>query len=111
MRELLENCSLCKLGFCCEEGVELSKEEARKIIVSSPQVKKPWFRLVDPENDPVPGYNYETIIRDGRCIFQADDKKCRIYNVRPKNCAEFPLEDGKVAQYYERLCASRREKL
>lgn len=109
MKELLEKCNSCKLGACCEEGVELSKEEVKRIIAFVPQVKKPWFRLVDPENDPLPGYNYETLIKDRRCIFQADDKKCRIYSVRPKNCAEFPLEDGKLAQYYHRLCGNQRD--
>ena len=109
MQKILEKCNRCESGSCCEEGVELSKDEVRRIIAWAPQVKKPWFRLVDPENDPAPGYNYETLVRDGRCVFQREDKKCRIYSVRPKHCNEFPLEGGKLAQYYHRLCGNQRD--
>lgn len=104
MQKLLERCKVCKVGSCCNEGVELSREEVRRIIEAAPKVEKPWFRLVDPINNPVPGYSYETRIKNGSCIFQAEDKKCLVYAVRPKYCREFPLENGEIAQYHERLC-------
>lgn len=107
MEKLLERCTSCKSGSCCQEGVELSREEARRIIALAPEINRPWFRLVHPEDNPAPGYNYETLVKNGRCIFQAPDKKCLVYKVRPKNCAEFPLEDGKIAEYYEKLCSNK----
>lgn len=108
IKKLLRRCQGCESGSCCQEGAELNKEEIRKILKFNPPIKKPWFRLADPEYEPEPDYPYETRLKNGRCIFQDKDKRCLIYEVRPKKCAEFPLENGKLAEYYKRLCNNRR---
>jgi Fe-S-cluster containining protein len=105
LRHLLERCKTCTSGSCCREGVELSRQEIRRIVSLNPKVKKPWFRLVDEEDQPQPPYIYETIVRDNRCVFQDKHKRCLVYKVRPKACAEFPLDNGRIAQYYKRLCS------
>lgn len=107
IKELLERCKTCKSGLCCQEGVELNQEEMKRIAEFNPEVKRPWFGLIDAEDEPDPGYTHETLVRDGRCIFQHKDKRCLVYEVRPAYCAEFPLEDGKLAKYYKRLCDNR----
>jgi len=104
---MLKNCKICKSGSCCQEGVEVTEEEMLRIEKLNPAVEKPWFKLIDPNDAPDPGYNHETIVRNGRCVFQRDDKLCSVYSVRPQNCADFPLELGKPALYYERLCDNR----
>lgn len=108
MEELLTNisneCLVCASGSCCQEGVDLSKEEIRRIVAFNPVVKKPWFGKSDKIYNPEPGFEYETLLSDARCVFQAPDKRCLIYPVRPSHCREFPFEDGKLAEYYEPLC-------
>lgn len=107
MEKLLERCNSCKSGSCCQEGVEITEAEIKKIEELGSVVAKPWFKVMCPEDNPDPGYLYKTIVREGRCVFQGADKKCRVYAIRPKNCAEFPLEEGKLAQYYHDLCDNR----
>ena len=100
----LQDCKKCSDGSCCYEGAELTKKEMRQIIDINPNVSKPWFRLVKESEEPEDKYPFTTIMRDGTCVFQMDDNRCIIYKVRPKNCRNFPLENNKAAQYYERLC-------
>lgn len=102
--QIVTECPGCCSGSCCKEGVELSKDEIKAIIFFNPAVKKPWFRKVDKLCNPEAGSEYETVLRSGTCVFQAKDKRCIVYPVRPSYCRQFPLEDGKLAPFYEPLC-------
>lgn len=105
----IEKCKECIDGSCCQDGVELSKQEIRHIIDFAPAVKKPWFRRVASEYNPAPGYPFETIIKDNRCIFQDENKRCLVYPARPKHCREFPFENDDIAEYYDSLCGKIHE--
>ena len=110
-KRLLKICTACKTGSCCREGVELNKNEIERIEKFDPPIKKPWFKLVDLEEyDVDPDHPYEMVLRNKRCVFQGDNKRCLIYSVRPRHCAEFPLESGKIAEYYEELCDNKQPK-
>ncbi len=107
--QITTECPDCCSGSCCQDGVELSKEEIRQIVALSPKVNKPWFKKADKKCNPEPGFEYETILVNNTCIFQDKDKRCVVYPVRPSHCREFPLEDGKLAQYYGYLCDKARK--
>ncbi|MFH1775985.1 MAG: YkgJ family cysteine cluster protein [Candidatus Omnitrophota bacterium] len=100
----LEKCKVCADGICCREGVELTKEELKRIVRFAPGVKKPWFRRLKANEGTTPEDEFETVIKNKRCVFQDENKRCMVYPVRPKYCAEFPLEGGKVAEFYDELC-------
>jgi len=100
----LETCRKCNIGSCCYEGAELSKKELIKILKVSPKIPKPWFRLVEKHEELDKEYPFTTIMRKGTCVFQDKNNRCAIYNVRPQNCREFPLEYNQAAPYYKRLC-------
>ncbi len=104
LKEITRECEGCRTGSCCVDGVELSKEEMRKIEAIKPKVKKPWFRKTPKIYEPLPGFENETIVRNGSCIFLSSDRLCHVYPVRPSNCREFPLEDEEIAEFYQLLC-------
>ena len=97
-------CKECKGGSCCSDGVDVGLMEASRISTLKLNIKKPWFRNLHKDKDFPSGWAVETIVRNGSCLFQKKDKKCTIYNDRPRYCAEFPFEDGKVSQAYKFLC-------
>ncbi len=104
IEEVLKVCKICKVGSCCYEGAELTKQEMKKIIHYNPRIPKPWFRLVRNHEEPDGIHLFSTIERNGTCIFQDKDNRCLIYDVRPRICRHFPMEDGRKALYCERLC-------
>ncbi|MFA5088175.1 MAG: YkgJ family cysteine cluster protein [Candidatus Omnitrophota bacterium] len=101
----LKACPACRVGSCCSEGTELTKKEILRIVKFNPGVAKPWFRLVKDHEEPDGIHHFSTIIRNRRCVFQNEDNLCIVYAARPHFCREFPLENGREAPYYKRLCA------
>lgn len=97
-------CDRCRVGSCCYEGAELTLAEIKAILKKNPGVPKPWFRLVEPHEGPDKKYPFSTVMRGGTCVFQDKNNRCLVYKVRPKHCREFPLEKGRPAPYYKRLC-------
>jgi len=103
--ELSQICTTCKTGSCCQDGVDVDLEEAKKISqLNNINLKKPWFENLFQDSDMPSGWAVSTIVRDGRCVFQKSNYKCMIYEHRPSFCREFPLEMGRVAEYYDYLC-------
>lgn len=100
----LEACNSCTVGSCCYEGVELTGAELKRIAASGPKVAKPWFRLMTEKEKSDDDHPFATVVRDGSCVFQDQNNRCTVYNVRPQYCRDFPLEDGKTATHYQRLC-------
>lgn len=104
LKKIALECSDCRSGSCCRDGVELSREEVCRIEAFNPKVKKPWFGKVAKIDDPEPGFEFETVLRKRGCVFQADNKLCLVYSVRPSYCRQFPLESEELAEFYELLC-------
>ena len=97
-------CKTCQIGSCCYEGVELTAEELKRIIASRPLVPKPWFRKLSDSEQSDQDHPFATVVRNGTCVFQGQDNLCTIYPVRPQYCRDFPIEEGKTAPHYCRLC-------
>ncbi len=84
-------CTQC--GVCCtgssDDDVEVTHDEAASIREFL-GVSKAWFRrryLRLTQN-----HNLSLVLLDnGRCIFLDSDNRCRIYSVRPKQCASYPF--------------------
>ncbi len=100
----LNHCKVCQQGSCCYLGVELDQKELTRILDFHPQVKKPWFRVVEHHEEFDGTHHFITIRRGGTCVFQDNKNRCVIYSVRPHFCREFPLEKGRTAPYYRHLC-------
>ena len=103
-RELLKSCKACKRGSCCQDGVELDLQEARRISKLKLRLKKPWFEDLLKDTNLPSGWKVSTVARDGRCVFQKKNFRCRIYRHRPNFCRDFPLENGGIAEFYDYLC-------
>ena len=100
----LEACKTCKVGSCCYEGTELNKKELKRIIKFNPDVPKPWFRLIEDQENPDGEHDFSTVVRNGTCVFQDKNNRCMVYKVRPHYCRDFPLEYNRDAPHYKRLC-------
>ena len=91
-RETLRfQCTAC--GACCRgddnHHVFLSREEAEKICHGL-GVSWAWFRrryLAVLED----GERVLNSREDGRCVFLDGQGKCRIYDMRPAQCASYPF--------------------
>ncbi len=98
-------CQGCRVGSCCAEGVEVDLFEVSRILKESVVgIPRPWFYYLRRDRTFPSGFVFSTILRHGRCVFQAPDRRCRVYSVRPRFCREFPLESGAKAPEYHRLC-------
>jgi Fe-S-cluster containining protein len=98
-------CKDCAVGACCREGVEVDLFEVSRILKKvSLDIAQPWFYYLRRDKSFPSGFVFSTFLRDGRCVFQADDRRCRVYALRPRFCKEFPLENGGKAPEYHRLC-------
>ena len=100
----LKACATCSIGSCCYEGVELTAEELKRIIKFNPAVPKPWFRTLQGSEKSDEKHPFATVVKNGTCVFQGKDNRCKIYEVRPQYCRDFPLEHGQTAPHYQRLC-------
>jgi len=103
-KKIFDVCKACITGTCCREGVDVDIEEAKKISRLSVSVKKPWFGDFFYDKDLPSKWGVSTVVRDGRCVFQSQDKKCLIYKNRPRYCRDFPIELGGIAEWYDYLC-------
>ncbi|MDD5356170.1 MAG: YkgJ family cysteine cluster protein [Candidatus Omnitrophica bacterium] len=103
-KEFLKLCNSCISGSCCQDGVEVDLEEAKKISRLKIKLRKPWFENLSKDKDMPSGWAVSTTVRNNRCVFQKGNYKCLIYPHRPTYCRDFPLEHGKIAQYYHYLC-------
>lgn len=97
MNELRFSCTGC--GRCCTGGpnhyIEASTAEQRRIREYL-SLSEAWFRRryvvrVDAEME---GLRIED---NGRCVFLGRDGRCRIYPVRPAQCAHYPFWPELVA--------------
>jgi Fe-S-cluster containining protein len=78
--------------------------EVARILKEPLNLSQPWFEYVGRDRRSPSGYKFTTLVKNRRCIFQGHDWRCLVYSVRPRFCAEFPLENGKKAPYYHELC-------
>jgi Fe-S-cluster containining protein len=103
----LKLCKVCAQGSCCRNGVSACLFEVATILKKNKnlKIKKPWFKYVGVDfEDTESGFDFETLIIDGKCIFQDKSMRCRIYMTRPSACREFPHWKGKVSYDYHWLC-------
>lgn len=98
------HCKVCITGDCCAEGVDIDLEEAKKISQLNLDIEKPWFEDLFPNSDVPSGWAVSSVVRFNRCVFQDENKRCLIYEFRPRYCREFPYEKGKKAPFYDSLC-------
>ena len=87
MQRKIKNFKCQKCSACCSQGVWLTLSEAQKIMRRHPGARFHWLKYDDKE------YWTNTSYR-GKCQFLSHTG-CLIYDLRPKYCKEFPLEDGK----------------
>ena len=97
-------CKGCMRGSCCCDGVDVDLFEAVKISMLDLDIERPWFCNLRKDKDSFSGWVLETVVRNGRCLFQREDGRCVIYRVRPRYCAEYPFENGALSQSYKYLC-------
>ncbi|MFH1622171.1 MAG: YkgJ family cysteine cluster protein [Candidatus Omnitrophota bacterium] len=102
--ELFQICTTCVTGSCCQDGVDVDLEEAKKISQLNITLKKPWFNNLFRDADMPSGWAVSSVVRHGRCVFQKSNYKCMVYEHRPYFCREFPLEKGRIAELYGYLC-------
>jgi len=103
----LKSCKTCTQGSCCRHGVSACLFEVAEILKKNKhlKIKKPWFKYIGVDfEDTESGFDFETIIVNGKCIFQGKDMRCRIYKTRPKACREFPYWKKRVSHDYHELC-------
>jgi len=103
-KEIKKRCSVCRVGSCCQDGVEVDLKKAKKISKLKLPMQRPWFEGLCEDKNMPSGWMVSTMVKDGRCIFQMKNKKCRIYSVRPKHCKDFPFEQNSMAEFYNYLC-------
>ncbi len=97
-------CVECYQGSCCREGVEADLFEVSRILEKDLDIPRPWFQYVGRDKRFPSGYKFATLLKKKRCIFQNGRMRCLVYEIRPRFCEEFPLENGKKAPYYHALC-------
>ena len=103
-------CMDCYQGMCCRDGVEVDLLEVARILEQPLNIPKPWFEFLSRDKRFPSGFKFTTILRNRRCVFQDERMRCRIYEIRPRFCVEFPLEDGRKAPYYHSLCQHAKKK-
>ncbi|MFA6281649.1 MAG: YkgJ family cysteine cluster protein, partial [Candidatus Omnitrophota bacterium] len=81
-----------KCGKCCQHGVEVDIEEAKKLIIKYGKM----FHEMHFDKDFPSGFAVSTSIKDGKCMF-LKKRKCSIYKDRPEYCKQFPFENGKLS--------------
>ncbi len=90
-RPLCFECSRC--GACCAGGddyhVFLSRDEAEKICHYL-GLSWPWFRRRYLLSQHEEGLVLQSQ-PDGNCIFLDAGGQCRVYDVRPRQCATYPF--------------------
>ena len=101
------DCMKCDtLGACCCEGVWVDLEEAKSITAYG--IFKGHFSNLEEDETFPSGWKVSSSYNDGRCSFLDPDNLCNIhktdFNLKPKYCKEFPIQDGKTSPSYKDLC-------
>lgn len=103
-----ELCAKCSSGVCCSEGVEMDIEQAKTItailLKSKFKLAQPWFYHLSPDDDFPSGWSLATVVKGGRCVFQDENFRCLIYNIRPLHCRDFPYEGGRIFRRLKHVC-------
>lgn len=95
------HCTGC--GACCTGGadhcVEVSPGE-RDAIRGFLNLTARWFRrrYLETDGEGLIGIRLNA---DGRCPFLADDNRCRVYPVRPRQCRTYPWWPELVERQHE----------
>ena len=100
------DCQKCrKQHACCDFGVWLDLEEAKKIL--SLGLKGDFYHL-EKDKDSPSGYRVGTSYEDNPCSFLTREGLCAIhkvdYKLKPIHCKEFPYEKGKLSPFADVLC-------
>ncbi|KER10359.1 MAG: hypothetical protein HY22_05690 [[Candidatus Thermochlorobacteriaceae] bacterium GBChlB] len=99
-KSCMSNLHICKAN-CCKNGVWVDAEEAKRIqaevlkrdSLADLHDKVLWSEE-DEDTDYFPtgkGVGTNPQSPEGPCIFLGSDYKCRIYEVRPHFCADYPF--------------------
>lgn len=100
------NCRPCPSKHnCCQEGVWVDLDEAKKILCLTLSGK--FFHLEEDDGFPS-GYKIATCIDDNPCSFLNRKGFCEIhklgYALKPAYCKQFPYEDGGISSDAKYLC-------
>lgn len=85
-------------GNCCKKMTPTFidsdiKRISKHLGMTEAAFKKKWIKREDPEPDGTPG---DLVNKTQPCQFlDLKDNKCSIYEVRPKDCSDFPHFHGK----------------
>ena len=85
-------------GNCCKKMTPTFidsdiKRISKHLDMTEAAFKKKWIIREEPEEDGTPG---DLVNKTQPCQFlNLEDNKCSIYEVRPKDCADFPHFHGK----------------
>ena len=101
------NCLDCgSLGLCCSEGVWVDLEEAKSIEAYG--IFEGEFSHLKKDKTFPSGWKVSSSYNDSPCTFLAPDKLCKIhktdFDLKPKYCKEFPIQDGKISPSFKNLC-------
>lgn len=107
---MIIDCVSCrKKHACCDFGVWVDLEEAKKIIGLG--LQGDFFHL-EKDDDFLSGYRVGTSYEDEKCSFLTPEGLCSIhaadYNLKPSHCREFPYENGKLSPLADVLCEAAR---
>lgn len=86
-------------GNCCKKMTPTFIDSdiqriSKHLGMTEAAFKKKWIKREEPEADGTPG---DLVNRTQPCQFlNLEDNKCSIYEVRPKDCADFPHFHGKT---------------
>lgn len=89
------DCSKCpKPEYCCQEGVSIDLEQAKRIVPLDLAGK---FFCLERDEDFTSGYRIDTSPGSDPCTFLRPDGLCPIhiidYSIKPTPCKEFPHDD------------------
>lgn len=106
MRKYL-NCLDCNsLGLCCGEGVWVDLDEAKDITAYG--IFKGEFSNLKKDRTFPSGWKVSSSYNDGPCTFLDRKGLCNIhktdFDLKPKYCKEFPIQDGKTSPSFKNLC-------
>jgi len=91
------DCSKCpQMHHCCQEGVSMDLEEAKKILALGLSGELHHF---EPDKDFASGYRVDSSHGTDPCTFLDSDGLCSIhkldYQLKPTPCKEFPHDEKK----------------
>ncbi|MFC1632103.1 YkgJ family cysteine cluster protein [Candidatus Omnitrophota bacterium] len=89
------DCGECpEQSHCCQEGVSLDLEEAKKIL--DLKIPRGKFYDLDVDDDFSSGFRVDTSLGSDPCSFLTPEGLCAIhkisYDLKPTPCKEFPCD-------------------